>query len=313
MRSWIIISTSMVHMVSGFGINPMWGTQNTMRDFSLNMAGRRGRPKGPLRTIEVKPPMNQEIKFDTLRVTTPNPKGKDITLGVMSKSEALEKAKELGGLDLILINENSDPPVCKIADYSKFRYMKEKKAKELKKNAKATEVKEVKMSYKIDVHDYGVRKKNAAKFLNQGNRVKCTVMFKGREIQHDKLGFELLTRLATDLEDLCSMEGKPKREGRSLSCFITPKPTVVKAINDNKRKLEKAKRKKREQTLQEFEEKNEAKKVAAATTDVTAEKKDEGSSLSLEELLEGAANDDDDDESLDDLIVGDGVTDDLFG
>ena len=324
MRSLMLLSSTMIPIVSGFGMNSIWGTQN-VKDMSTNpyisssrlyMAGRRGRPRGPLRTIEVKPPMNDEIKFDTLRVTTPNPKGKDETLGVMSKSEALAKAKEMGGLDLILINENSDPPVCKIADYSKYRYMKEKKAKELKKNAKATEVKEVKMSYKIDVHDYGVRKKSAAKFLNQGNRVKCTVMFKGREIQHDKLGFELLSRLATDLEDLCVMEGKPKREGRNLSCFITPKPAVVKAISDNKRKQEKAKRKEREKSLQEFEEKSEAKKAAAAATVATVttvEKKDEGTSLSLEELLEGTANDDDDDELLDDLMVGDGVTDDLFG
>merc|ERR1712228_569879 len=129
--------------------------------------------------------------------------------GIMSKSEALIKAKELGGLDLILINENSDPPVCKIVDYSKYRYMKEKKAKELKKNAKATEVKEVKMSYKIDVHDYGVRKKNALKFLNQGNRVKCTVMFRGREMQHDNLGFDLLQKLAEDMEEVCVKDGRP--------------------------------------------------------------------------------------------------------
>lgn len=197
--------------------------------------------------------MNDEITYENLRVTVPNlsPTSgrtkKDEALGIMTKSEAMAKAKELGGLDVILINENSDPPVAKIVDYSKFRYEKEKKAKELKKNSKASEVKEVKMSYKIDVHDYGVRIKNAAKFIKQGNRVKCTVQFKGREVQHDKLGFELLDRMAEDLTKICTMEGKPKREGRSLGVILSPRPEVTKAVNDKKRADEKAKKKNKKQ------------------------------------------------------------------
>merc|ERR1712032_867457 len=141
----------------------------------------------------------------------------------------------MGGLDLILVNPNSDPPVCKIVDYSKYRYIKEKKKKELKKNSKATEVKEIKMSYKIDVHDYEVRKKNALKFLNQGNRVKCSVQFRGRELSHDKLGYELLDKLAADMEGVCVREGRPKREGRILSMFVTPCPEVVKQVNAERR------------------------------------------------------------------------------
>jgi len=115
--------------------------------------------------------MNNEIEQNELRVVTPNPKGKDDILGVMSKAEALEMAKELGGLDLILINPNADPPVCSIQDYSKYRYNKEKKSKEKKKANKSNELKEVKMTYKIDSGDYDVRKKSADKFINQGNRV----------------------------------------------------------------------------------------------------------------------------------------------
>lgn len=194
--------------------------------------------------------MNDEIEFDTLRVSVPifDPtsnaqKQKDEPLGIMSKAEALAKAKELGGLDVILINANSDPPVVKIVDYSKYRYEKEKKAKEQKKNSKASELKEVKMSYKIDVHDYGVRIKNASKFIKQGNRVKCTIQFKGREQQHDRLGVELLNKMAVDMEDICSMEGKPKREGRTLFCIMTPRAEVTKAVNDKKRALEKEKKK----------------------------------------------------------------------
>jgi len=243
--------------------------------------------------------MNGEIKYDTLRVTVPNlspnsngKQQKDEPLGIMSLADARAKAKELGGLDVILINENSDPPVAKIVDYSKFRYEKEKKAKELKKNSKASEVKEVKMSYKIDVHDYGVRIKNASKFIKQGNRVKCTVQFKGREVQHDNLGVDLLNRMAEDMAKTCTMEGKPKREGRTLFCILSPRPEVTKAVNDRKRAEEKAKKnsKKRQK---EAKAKKEEPVVAAA-----APKK---SSLEL---------DDEDVGSLDDLM-GDG-NDDLF-
>lgn len=253
--------------------------------------------------------MNDEIKHDTLRVSVPDFSkdangrgGKDEVLGVMSKTEALAKAKELGGLDVILINENSDPPVVKIVDYSKYRYEKEKKAKEVKKKSKASEVKEVKMSYKIDVHDYGVRKKNASKFINQGNRVKCTVMFKGREVQHDNLGYDLLQKLAEDMSDICTMDGKPKREGRNLSCFVVPKPEILKKINENKRKDEKAKRKKREESKVKMEEKQAAKAAAAAAAMGMGEAK----TVLLEE-------DDDDDATLDELLGGDSLTDDLFG
>lgn len=194
--------------------------------------------------------MNDEISAPLLRVTTPNPKGKDELLGIMSREDALAKAKELGNLDLILVNNNSDPPVCKIVDYSKYRYMQEKKAKEVKKNSKTSEMKEVKMSYKIDVHDYDVRKKSAFKFLRQGNRVKCTVLFRGREVQHDNLGFDLLERLAAELDETCIKEGRPKREGRALSLILTPRPEVMKALNEQRRKMDKLKKQKRIEALE---------------------------------------------------------------
>jgi len=272
-------------------------------------ARRRGRPQGPLRTIEVKPPMNDEIKFDQLRVTVPNlspqsngKQPKDEPLGIMSKQDALAKAKELGGLDVILINENSDPPVAKIVDYSKFRYEKEKKAKELKKNSKSSEVKEVKMSYKIDVHDYGVRIKNASKFINQGNRVKCTVQFKGREVQHDNLGFDLLNRMSEDLTKICVMEGKPKREGRSLSCILSPRPEVTKAVNDKKRADDKNKKRSKNKEKEAKSKKGEPVVAAAVGASAVAAGAAKASSLDLDG--------DEDLGSLDDLL-GDG-NDDLF-
>lgn len=186
-----------------------------------------------------RPAMNDEIKARELRVVTPSPNGKDIALGVMSREEALAKAIELGNLDLILINEHSDPPVCKIVDYSKYRYTQEKKAKEVKKNSKASELKEIKMSYKIDSHDYDVRKKSALKFIQQGNRVKCTVMFRGREMQHDKLGYELLDKLASEMDSICIQEGRPKKEGRNLSLLLTPKPEVLRAVNEARKAAKK--------------------------------------------------------------------------
>lgn len=287
----LLVTTSLTGL-SAFTVN----VPNTFKPSTTSLdAMRRGRPRGPLRTIEVKPTMNEEIQFDQLRVSVPDlspsssgKKQKDEQLGVLSKAEALAKAKELGGLDVILINENSDPPVVKIVDYSKFRYEKEKKAKELKKNSKASELKEVKMSYKIDVHDYGVRIKNAVKFLKQGNRVKCTVQFKGREAQHDRLGYELLSKMSDDMVDICVMEGKPKRDGRFLSCIMSPKPEVTKAFNDKKRAEDK--QKKRNKQLN---------KEAKA-------KKDEPEKKII------MKRDDDDDTSLDDLLGSDTATDSLF-
>lgn len=303
----LLLSSSIVGSSSAFTVVPSHPAllQNAFSSTALNLQ-RRGRPRGPVRTIEVKPPMNAEIKYDTLRVTVPNlsptnknKPQKDEPLGIMSLQDALAKAKELGGLDVILINENSDPPVAKIVDYSKFRYEKEKKAKELKKNAKATEIKEVKMSYKIDVHDYGVRIKNASKFINQGNRVKCTVQFRGREVQHDKLGFELLGRMADDMSKICTMEGKPKREGRNLSCILSPRAEVTKAVNDKKRANEKAKKKKKNMQKKEAKEKKEMETANASAVGAA---------------VAGSALNGDDEEvgSLDDLLSDDGTDLDIF-
>eukprot|EP00594_Rhizosolenia_setigera_P017250 CAMPEP_0178965552 /NCGR_PEP_ID=MMETSP0789-20121207/16376_1 /TAXON_ID=3005 /ORGANISM="Rhizosolenia setigera, Strain CCMP 1694" /LENGTH=243 /DNA_ID=CAMNT_0020650611 /DNA_START=407 /DNA_END=1139 /DNA_ORIENTATION=- len=243
--------------------------------------------------------MNDEIEYDELRVTTPNAKGKDEPLGIMSKADALAKAKELGGLDLILINKNSDPPFVKL--------WKEKKAKELKKNSKASELKEVKMSYKIDSHDYNVRVKAATKFLMQGNRVKCTVMFKGREIQHDKLGQELLVKLSEDMQDICTMEGRPKREGRNLSAFMSPKAEVIKKVNEKRRAADKAKKRSKQKNREAVAEKKN-KAVVAAEAEAAAKAETE---VKVSTLLD----DDDDDLSLDDLMAGtnDDVTENLFG
>merc|ERR1711862_979323 len=203
-----------------------------------------------------------------------------------------------------MINPNGDPPVCKIVDYSKWRYIREKLAKEKKKNSKASEVKAVKMSYKIDVHDYDVRVKAATRFINQGNRVKLTVMFKGREVQHDKLGYELLNKVATDMEKLCVMDTKPKRAGMSISCFVSPKPEVLKAINEKKRADEKAKSKKKQREKSSTSVKKEAvvaQQVAAEVVQQQIENNDKVE-IDIVSILED--EDDDDDAALDGLLEG---------
>ena len=299
-----LFATTIASSTSAFTIQP--SHPHSLPSSTSLHAQKRGRPRGPVRQIEIKPTMNNEIKYDKLRVTVPNlspqsdgkSQPKDEPLGILTLVEALAKAKELGGLDVILINENSDPPVAKIVDYSKFRYEKEKKAKELKKNSKASELKEVKMSYKIDVHDYGVRIKSASKFVKQGNRVKCTVQFKGREQQHDRLGYELLNRMAEDMVKICSMEGRPKREGRFLSCIMSPRPEVTKAVNDKKRADEKAKKKNRQARKQaEKLEKSggEVEPVKAAGGAAGMESIDddeEGDLGELDDLLGSTGNDD---------------------
>jgi hypothetical protein len=179
--------------------------------------------------------------------------------------------------------------------------MQEKKAKEVKKNSKVTEIKEVKMSYKIDSHDYEVREKNALKFLKQGNRVKCTVMFRGREVQHDKLGFELLDKLAADLEEIATKESRPKREGRNLALILSPRAEVLKAVNEKRKAQDKEKKKKK---IQEAEERQAAKDSTATAAGMVAEERLGESSV--DDLIDMES-------SLDDLLGGsDDLTDDIF-
>jgi len=316
----IILAVWSPNETDGFTIQPPLGfvpnsfTQaQSFSQTTLFMARKRGRPRGPVRVVEVKPPMNDEITYEQLRVTVPGISNtasinnvKDEVIGIMSREEALAKAKE-EGVDLILINENSDPPVAKIADYSKYRYEKAKKAKEAKKNSKSTDMKEVKMSYKIDIHDYGVRIKNASKFINQGNRVKCTVQFKGREAQHDRLGYELLDKMGEDLTKICTMDGKPRREGRTLSCIFTPRPQVTKALNDKRRNEEKAKKKKKMDTKEKENVPN-AREGNNADVVINETLTNEETTTSIIDSLK-VVDEDEIDSSLKDLL---GETDDLF-
>lgn len=166
------------------------------------------------------PDVNEEITVETVRCVI-SVKGMDEQLGIMSTSEALDRAQELG-LDLVMISPDADPPVVKIIDYGKFKYKSDKRKKDSKAKAKATEMKEVKMSYKIEQHDYGVRVKNVKKFVAQGNRVRVVVQFRGREQSHMDLGTVLLDKVVKDMDGLANAEPK-RREGNRLSMILFPK------------------------------------------------------------------------------------------
>lgn len=126
-------------------------------------------------------------------------------------------------LDLVIVSPNQEPPVAKIMNYGKYKYEMEKKAKEAKKKQKIVELKEIKIRYKIDVHDYNVRIKNIKKFISQGDKVKIVIMLRGREMQHTELAYELANRFVSDLEgEPINIEKKPSMEGRNLIVILAP-------------------------------------------------------------------------------------------
>ena len=146
-------------------------------------------------------------------------------LGIMSAEEALKIAIEQD-LDLVKIAPGSNPPVCRVMDYGKFRFEQTKKEKEAKKNQRVIEIKEIRMSPGIDTNDFNTKLKNAQKFLADGDRVKVSVRFRGREMAHTDIGAVLLKDFAEKCTEIASMDKAPKLEGRNMSMFLSPKPTT---------------------------------------------------------------------------------------
>ncbi len=142
-------------------------------------------------------------------------------VGVVRPEEAMDMASEVG-LDLVEISPNATPPVCKIMDFGKFKYEQQKKAAEAKKKQKITEIKEVKFRPNIDTHDYDVKMRSVSKFLGEGDKVKVTLRFRGREMAHQELGRDLLQRVAGDIEEMGKIESMPKMEGRQMTMVIAP-------------------------------------------------------------------------------------------
>lgn len=169
--------------------------------------------------------LNEEIRDAEVRVISPD----GVQLGIMSAEEALEIASEQE-LDLVKISPNANPPVCKIMDYGKYRFEQSKREKEAKKNQHVMEIKEVRMSPGIDVNDFNVKLRSALKFLGEGNRVKVTVRFRGREMAHTDIGEDLLNRFAEGCAEVSTVDKKPKLDGRHMIMFLSPKSS-----KDNKK------------------------------------------------------------------------------
>ena len=164
--------------------------------------------------------LNEEIRDKEIRLI-----GADgAQLGIMTAAAANEMAEEQG-LDLVKISPNAVPPVCKIMDYSKFCFDQKKREKEAKKNQRVVEIKEIRMSPSIDTNDFNTKVKAAMKFLSDGNRVKVSVRFRGREMAHTNLGEKLLMDFAERCAEIANMEKNPKLEGRFMAMFLTPKNT----------------------------------------------------------------------------------------
>ncbi len=162
--------------------------------------------------------INEDIRDKEVRLVSATGE----QLGILPLAEAMAKAEE-ANLDLVKISPNADPPVCKLMDYGKYRFEQSKREKEAKKNQRVVEIKEVRMSPSIDVNDFNVKLRNAQKFLGEGDRVKVSVRFRGREMAHTEIGRDLLLKFAEQCADIAAMDKDPKLEGRFMSIVLTAK------------------------------------------------------------------------------------------
>ncbi|MEZ5767270.1 MAG: translation initiation factor IF-3 [Paracoccaceae bacterium] len=161
--------------------------------------------------------MNDRIRAPEIRLI--GAEGENI--GVVTPREAMALAEE-AGLDLVEISPNATPPVCKIMDFGKFKYETQKRENEARKKQKTIEIKEIKFRPNTDTHDYDVKMRNVVKFLENGDKVKVTLRFRGREMAHQHLGRELLERVAEDVKEIGKVENMPKMEGRQMVMMIGP-------------------------------------------------------------------------------------------
>ena len=180
-----------------------------MADFKQNYFQRRTKPKGPRSNNRITSPDVQVIGSD----------GEN--LGILNLNDAINRAKDVG-LDLIEIAPNAKPPVCKIMDMGKYKYDAQKKANKAKKKQKKIELKEIKLRPGTETHDYNFKIKNAKKFITKGDKVKFTVKFKGREMQHTGLGKDLMKKIIEETKDIAKVESQPKFEGRQMVMIIQP-------------------------------------------------------------------------------------------
>tara|TARA_B100000700_G_scaffold16610_1_gene16438 strand:- start:382 stop:927 length:546 start_codon:yes stop_codon:yes gene_type:complete len=178
-------------------------------DFKTNYFQRKTKPKGPRSNNRITSPDVQVIGHD----------GEN--LGILNLNDAINRAKDVG-LDLIEIAPNTKPPVCKIMDMGKYKYDAQKKANKAKKKQKKVELKEIKLRPVTEVHDYNFKIKNAQKFIVKGDKVKFTIRFKGRELQHSNLGSDLMEKIKVDMQQIGRVELEPKFDGKQMIMVIQP-------------------------------------------------------------------------------------------
>jgi translation initiation factor IF-3 len=164
------------------------------------------------------PRINEEISVPRVRLVDQDGE----MVGVVTKSEALAMAVNVG-LDLVEVAPTADPPVCKILDFGKFKYEEQKKKNEARKKQKVIEVKEIKLRPGIDDHDYDVKMRSMIKFVEEGDKVKVTMRFRGRELAHQDLGMNVLMRVRDDLEEIAKVEQFPRMEGRQMTMVLSPR------------------------------------------------------------------------------------------
>jgi translation initiation factor IF-3 len=164
------------------------------------------------------PRVNQEIIVPKVRLVDENGE----MIGVVTRNEALQRATE-AGLDLVEVAANADPPVVKILDFGKFKYEEQKRKNEARKKQKVIEVKEIKLRPGIDDHDYDVKMRSMLKFIEEGDKVKVTMRFRGRELAHQEIGMNVLMRVRDDLDKVAKLEQMPRMEGRQMTMVMSPK------------------------------------------------------------------------------------------
>ncbi len=164
------------------------------------------------------PRMNEDIRVREVRLIDHT----GTNVGVVATTDALAKAVE-AGLDLVEISPDANPPVAKILDYGKYKYQEQKKAAEARKKQKVVEIKEIKMRPSIDDHDYDVKMRSIRRFFEEGDKVKVTLRFRGRELAHQELGWQVLQRVKADVESISKVESEPRFEGRQMIMVLAPK------------------------------------------------------------------------------------------
>jgi translation initiation factor IF-3 len=162
--------------------------------------------------------MNEDIRVPEVRLIDQT--GQNV--GVVSTADALVRATE-AGLDLVEISPDANPPVAKILDFGKYKYQEQKKAAEARKKQKVVEIKEIKMRPSIDDHDYDVKMRSIKRFFDEGDKVKVTLRFRGRELSHQELGWQVLQRVKADTEQLAKVESEPRMEGRQMVMVLAPR------------------------------------------------------------------------------------------